>query len=276
MNRVIDGIDLDGLEFMSTNTAMARVVTGDLVPFDEYDWARNGFSNPYTKTNLGVVADTSHFTDEMLRQIGYTKEVKTFSPIPVPDALGEATRGRGLENARGAMSLMRDAVKFATMPDKVKTMVNPVANSVRFASLAIGVVNAADDLGLLRGLSMAGKRDLANYVLDGRLPDKAIPPQAQYISRMGKWLYENRDQLLKDQQLLSPSGNILQLNKRTNDEFKKLYTAFPEGSMIEQVRARVSAIMQDLRALRVRGMLPSVGNRGRDAVAPADAVKPNQ
>ncbi|MBS1914508.1 MAG: hypothetical protein JST22_21160, partial [Bacteroidetes bacterium] len=265
MDRCIQGVDLDGLEFYPTNTAFTKVVTGDKV-IDVYNVIQNG-GFTLGANNLVVTADERHFTKEMKEKL---EEAGAEQPDN-PEAPGaKEVEGTWLGNTGGAISLFQEGKKFIEMPKNVEELCNPLAEAWYKAGISIQTVNSASTLGVLgaKGTTMMQKRDLANYVLDGRKPtfdDGARYTVGQWgeMARLGKWLYDNRSQLIADAPLVI--GHSSALLNRTDQEYAKLYTPYP-GMNAEQF---ASMMRQNVAA---KMPLPNGGSRGRDVPTPASTL----
>lgn len=210
-NRVIDGIDLEGAEYFNKTARVGFSYGGANKINDFLHISRQ--TNASTKNimrdvtvivgredaNKIYVSDFEHFQEVYANNSkndwdNVKGKGKIVNPAMVPRTTGQKI-GYGLG---GILVLLGDALTGIQKKELKYDRGENYKHAVIMKS-TWDIVEKANELGLLpEGYNDLGDQiNIANYILDTQLPEHYTEERQGRIQQIGKYLYDNRDQIRK-------------------------------------------------------------------------------
>lgn len=179
-NRVIDGIELEGLEFMKSPGMFAFSNDGQRS-------VRKAFIPPAYK-QLGITK-----YDQVMKQVGQHLSIeKTLNAE-------DGRTGGALTLAQGIAQI---GSSFGREPNAVSAAAQDAIQQDSYVNQSINLVNAADGIGLIPTAFKGDSRfmnDLSSYLYDSSRPmggDAKNNAYSSVIQMLGKELFDNRSEVL--------------------------------------------------------------------------------
>jgi RHS repeat-associated protein len=235
-NRVVDGIDLEGLEYYNKTARVGiewkfgtRLGLNNYIKIEKmtYKSTRSVLNKLDYLANNGQFQDGRLYEHEVkfLQQSKLNKNAftKKWEPSEHPDFMMPRTTGQKVGYGfAGLLQLVNQVVSneymgriqddFAATKDHYLNLLNSVNIVDNALEMKLIPKNFTNESTII---------DLYNYVFDTQLPNTNDGKYRDDISRLGKWLYDNRESVLRNKYPSFPNDDLKQSDYPLIEEWLK-------------------------------------------------------
>lgn len=216
-NRVVDGIELEGLEYFNTTARVGFAVSGNFQSRNNYIRIdRQTYSSTKNKlrnvvevargykdrdlTNRMYDSDANAYSEKMNAKNDWSKVSGKGRIVPDPKFVTPQTNGQRAFIGLGALAVLAVEGLDNITKSQVREDLNETRNHIRVMEDTWTIVQGANESGLLPdGFDFGDMINLANYILDSELPANRNQEYSNQIQELGKKLFEMRADFLKKQ-----------------------------------------------------------------------------
>ena len=222
-NRPVDGIDLHGLQYFNSTSSVGVAAL-----------STSGGYNKFLHINRHYYPVTRYILQDIrLQSRGWSDGKLLDTDVAAVsysrDNGWNTTRGKGqITKFDHKLPITNIAVLIAdylnnTVDINVRKDMGTTKQHMSLLLNTMKIVENARDMQLIP--DYLSNIDLINFVLDSEVPDYLDQERKNEVKSLGKWLYDNREDLLKDKLPRSKSGDIhdtgYPLNKFRSNKQKK-------------------------------------------------------